>query len=129
MKQENDDNINLLVDYLLKQIDYNRMIRFDDYPSKHQFVFTSYNTMNNNIKRLGYCVQVRKNRGLFGSHIVFLRHADGILTTHENQAYYTMTKIQEELCRTFFRILPEDENDDTYSDYETKTYEKGFLIE
>lgn len=37
---------------------------------------------------VGRVVQVRLEAGEFGSDIVFLRHADGSLRTHENQCFF-----------------------------------------
>ena len=97
-------------------------------PTQGQMVVTGPNNLTVE-KRLGFCVQVRKGCGQFGSDMVFLRHPDGSLTTHENQAYFPMSEEQEALARTVFTDLPEDE------DYThgylccAKVHEVGFLIE
>lgn len=94
-----------------------------------QFVITGMNTDGDLAKRVGYCVQIRKKRGQFGSDMVFLRHADGRLTTHENQSYYAMTPQQEALARQIFDILPEDEEIEKGYMCVDKVHEVGFVIE
>lgn len=80
-------------------------------------------------RRLGFCVQIRKGRGQFGSDMVFIRHTSGKLTTHENQGFFLMTPEQESLARPLFEDLPEDE------DYShgylccNKVQEVGFIVE
>ncbi|MGY0246470.1 plasmid protein, partial [Klebsiella michiganensis] len=78
---------------------------------------------------VGYCVQIRKRVGQFGSDMVFLRHANGSLTVHENNCYCAMDSEQEEVARAVFEVLPEDEDYELgYSDC-AKVWEVGFLIE
>lgn len=79
-------------------------------------------------KRIGFCVQVRLGRGQFHSDMVFLRHPDGSLTTHENQSYYAMSPEQEALARTLFKVLPEDEDYAPGYICRDKIREVGFLI-
>lgn len=80
-------------------------------------------------RQLGFCVQIRKGRGQFSSDMVFLRHTDGKLITHENQGFFLMTPEQEALARPLFEDLPEDE------DYShgylccNKVQEVGFIVE
>lgn len=108
--------------------DFNRMITHDRTPSQGQFVVTGPNFQGDHA-RVGYCVQIRKCVGQFGSDMVFLRHANGSLTVHENNCYCAMDSEQEELARAAFEVLPEDEEYELgYSDC-AKVHEVGFLIE
>jgi len=80
-------------------------------------------------RRLGFCVQIRRKRGQFGSDMVFLRHPDGDLVTHENQCFYLMTPEQEALARPLFTDLPEDEDFGHGYSCCNKVREVGFIIE
>jgi hypothetical protein len=68
--------------------------------------------------RVGYCVQIRRKQGQFGSDCVWLRLADGSLTIHQNNSYMSISIEDEALIRPFFVHLPEDED-----------YEDGFHIQ
>lgn len=108
--------------------DFERMISYDNTPGQGQFVVTGPNFQGNHA-RVGYCVQIRKRVGQFGSDMVFLRHANGSLTVHENNCYCGMDAEQEKLARAVFEVLPEDEDYELgYSDC-AKVREVGFLIE
>lgn len=78
---------------------------------------------------IGYCVQVRLGRGQFGSDMVFLRHPDDRLVTHENQGFWVMTPAQEALARPLFATQPEDE--DCSHGYKCcgGVHEKGFQVQ
>jgi hypothetical protein len=93
-----------------------------------QFVVTGPQMGGGLFKRVGYCVQVRKHCGQYRSDMVFLRHHDGKLTTHENQFFYAMTAEQEALARSIFDVLPEDE-DYTLGFSTDGVHEVGFVIE
>lgn len=104
-----------------------KMISSSDHPSQGQFVVTGPNLIGD-YGRVGYCVQVRKGIGMFGSDAVLLRHADGAIIVHENQYYCAMNAEQEALARAVFKVLPEVERYDLgYSDY-AGVCEFGFLI-
>lgn len=108
--------------------DFQRMICTSSNPVQGQFVVTGPNFKGDQ-GRVGYCVQVRKRVGQFGSDMVFLRHADGSLVVHENNCYCAMNEEQEALARSVFKSQPEDEEYDLgYRDCE-KILEVGFLIE
>lgn len=100
------------------------------HPGQGQFVTTGLQGGGSPpSKHLGFCVQVRKGIGQFGSNMVFLRHPDGSLTTHENQSYHPLSELQEKLARTIFTDLPEHED---YSEGYTscdKVHEIGFVVE
>lgn len=81
------------------------------------------------LKAIGYCVQVRKRCGQFGSNMVFLRHPDGKLTVHENQCFYALSAEDEALIRPFFKVLPEQEEPDLGYQCCDGIHEVGFIIE
>lgn len=121
-----------LVAQILGMVDYKKSCRISGqsfgFPLQGQMVITGPQLSQDQEKRMGFCVQVRKGCGQFGSDMVFLRHPDGSLTTHENQAYFGMTDRQIELARPLFDSLPEDED---YTQGYTccdKIHEVGFLI-
>lgn len=112
---------------IVELADYQRMISLPGNPAQGQFVVTGPNFQKDSA-RVGYCVQVRKGVGQFGSDMVFLRHVDGSLTVHENNCYLVMDDEQETLARSVFEVLPEDEEyEKGYSDCE-KVHEVGFVI-
>ncbi len=113
---------------IVNSIDYQKMIGHDSNPAFGQFVVAGYNGGPAE-NRLGYCVQVRKKVGQFGSDIVFLRHANGALTAHENNCYVAVTDEQEAQARSVFKLLPDDEEPEKgYSD-PAGVHETGFVIE
>lgn len=115
---------------VISLVDWQHMIMPGRYPAQGQFVVTGgVLGGGDEAKRIGYCVQIRKGRGQFGSDMVFLRHPDGALITHENQCYIGMTEEQERLARSIFTVLPEDE--DYSNGYRCcgKIEEVGFIIE
>ena len=62
------------------------------------------------VHRVGFCVQIRKQAGAFGSDMVLLRHLDGALTPHENQFFYTLTEAQHAQVAPLFEKLLEEED-------------------
>ncbi|EIZ1086007.1 plasmid protein [Klebsiella oxytoca] len=117
-----------IIKAIVDAADYQRMISHNNNPAFGQFVVSGYNGGPAE-NRLGYCVQVRKKVGQFGSDIVFLRHASGTLTAHENNCYVAVTEEQEALARSVFKLLPDDEEPEKgYSD-PAGVHETGFVIE
>jgi len=108
--------------------DYGLSLNFDDKPIEGQFVVTGPQMGGAPERRIGFCVQIRKGRGQFGSDMVFLRHPSGILVTHENQGYFAMTEEQERLARPLFDSLPEDEDYSQGYKCCQKVHEVGFVI-
>lgn len=78
--------------------------------------------------RLGYCLQVRKGVGQFGSDQVLLRHSDGRIVAHENQFFRVVPEDLGLRARKFFKVLPEQE-DWTQGFGCDGVQEVGFLIE
>lgn len=70
--------VEITLEKIVKLADYQRMISHSNNPGQGQFVVTGPNFLGDSA-RIGYCVQVRKRVGQFGSDMVFLRHADGSL--------------------------------------------------
>lgn len=113
---------------LSTDINYEAMINTSGHPGFGQFVVTGM-SFQPLIQRVGYCVQVRRGVGQFGSDMVFLRHADGSLCQHENNCYIALSPEEELLARKIFICLPEDESEDkTYGDV-NGIRETGFIIE
>lgn len=99
-------------------------------PVQGQFLVTGMQAgSRNSLDYIGYCVQIRKGCGQFGSDMYFLRRPDGGLTTHENQTFYAMTEEQEQLARTIFDVLPEDEDYSQGFKCCERILEIGFIIE
>lgn len=117
-----------VMEKIISLVDYQNMISPGNHPSKGQFVITG-TTCGDNAIRLGYCVQVRKGRGQFGSDMVFLRHPNGTINTHENQFYFSMTDEQTRLARSVFSIMPENEDDSRGYCCCGKIRELGFIVE
>lgn len=94
-----------------------------------QFVLTGFQRGGVSLKTIGYCVQVRKGCGAYGSDMVFLRHPDESLTTHENQAFFALAEDKVKLARECFQMLPEEEDYSFgYNSFEG-VREFGFVIE
>lgn len=119
-----------IIQSILSERTAEQMIFNPKYPGLNQFVTTGLQMDNKDFNRyLGYCVQIRKKCGQFGSDMVFLRHPNGSLTTHENQCFYSLTEEQESLAQTVFEILPKDEDYSLGFNCCAKIKEVGFLIE
>ncbi|MBQ0600773.1 plasmid protein [Klebsiella oxytoca] len=117
-----------IIKSIVDAIDYQKMIRHDSHPVFGQFVVVGPN-FGPIESRLGYCVQVRKKVGQFGSDIVFLRHRDGNLTTHENNCYVAVSEQQERLARSVFKVLPDEEEPELGYRDPNGVHETGFVIE
>lgn len=123
-------DINKTIETILENRDYTSMFNSKKLPFPGQFISTGMQFGGNALKMVGYCVQIRKNIGMFGSHMYLIRHADGVLTIHENQSYYAMTKEQENNLRPFFSILPEQEDFTKAFSLQNGAYpEVGFIID
>lgn len=115
--------------HILAQTDSDLFLGGLGYPAQGQFVITGPQMGGTDESRVGFCVQVRKGVGAFGSHVVFLRHASGNLTTHENQGFFGMTPQQEADTRTLFDSLPEDEDYTQGYSICGEQHAIGFLVE
>lgn len=124
------NDLNNTIKNILDNRDYTAMFSMKKLPSPGQFISTGMQANGNLLKMVGYCVQIRKNIGMFGSHMYLIRHPDGLLTIHENQSYYAMTEEQEKTLRPFFTIVPEQEDFTKAFSLINKQYpEIGFIIE
>lgn len=120
-----DDKINAI----LAKTDVDLFLGALAHPQQGQFVITGPQMGGSVLRRIGFCVQVRKDIGAFGSHLVFLRHADGSLCTHENQSFFGMTAAQEAAARECFDALPEEEDYSRGYTIGGEQQETGFIIE
>lgn len=105
------------------------MIFSFDMIHKHKFVVAGLQVGGYNpIRLVGCVVQVRKEQGQFGSDIVFLRHSDGDLWTHENQMFWLVKeKYEEELMELFKDHISSDLDNETYT-INNKQEASGFII-
>lgn len=118
-------------DRVWQLIERESMISLSDHPLRGQFVMTGMiqGKVMNFDNTIGYCVQVRKKRGIYGGDVVFLRHCDGKLVHHDNQIFYSLTAEQIEIAKPFFKPSMETEpKDQLYTLYEGKEPEAGFLV-
>lgn len=93
-----------------------------------RYVYTFMNTAGDMSKTLGRVVQVRVKAGLAGSDRVLLRHPDGILMCHENQAFFRITDKREitKLDKMYSSIC-DDGIDIEYTDCK-KIPATGFIV-
>lgn len=106
-----------------------RRLMLQELPKQGQFLLTGSQVGGSAVeKRLGYCVQIRKGAVELGTDVYFLRHADGSLTTHENQFFYALSPEQEALARTVFTHLPENEDYGLGYRCTDKVLRTGFLV-
>ncbi|MEK2059728.1 hypothetical protein WOB64_06270 [Vibrio parahaemolyticus] len=62
---------------------------------------------------IGYCLQIREGDGDVGSdNQVFLRHADGTIRIHHQQAFYRVSDIDKAKVLSLFKVKPSDESSD-----------------
>ena len=123
-------NLEKTFEQILNQRQATTYIGYGKYPIQGQFVSTAMQVENNLIKKIGYCVQIRKKIGAWGSDAYILRHANGLLTIHENQSFYKLIEEEELLVRPFFEVLPEHEDFTLPYTLIGGTFpETGFIIE
>jgi hypothetical protein len=115
--------------HIISEFSYNRNRWITEHPSLYQWVITGIQPGSDPNKRIGYCVQVRKRAGAYGTDMIFLRHCDGQLVVHENQSFYELHQNHIDLIKPHFVYKPEDE--DVTQEYRccNKIGETGFLIE
>jgi len=70
-----------------------QMVDMDSHPMPGEYVLTGIQAGNLHgekgwIKYVGYVAQVRLKAGAYGTDMIFLRHPDGSLMTHENQCFF-----------------------------------------
>lgn len=82
---------------------------------------------NTALRLFGRVVQVRKEHGIGGSDMVFLRHFDGTLMAHSNQMFWKIpSKIKEEV-EDLFKECEIDKPNKAYS-IQNKFKRRGFII-
>jgi hypothetical protein len=120
VETRSSDSFTEAVDEILDMVDFYNRLDVAKNGRPGQFVVTGPQMgkdRGGRESRIGYCVQVRIKCGQYGSDMVFLRHTNGNLTTHENQSFYAMNEEQEALARGIFEVLPEEED-----------YSEGFSV-
>jgi len=65
----------------------------------------------NKLDFIGYPVQVRKGAGAFGSDIVFMRDANGDLSTWENQGFLILNEDQLSVIESHFEEYLEEDKE------------------
>ena len=86
---------------------------------------------NTPLSRIGKLAQIRLEAGDFGSNMVLLRQADGILRPHENQAFFRIPKKYRAEMDEFFKDVLRGAFYDKVGDEYTlqgKFPEIGFII-
>ena len=78
---------------------------------------------------IGYVVQIRKQRGQSGSDQYLVRHANGELSTHENQYFWLIADRLAEKALVLFAQTPGQEGGDTEYTIECEQPERGYIIE
>jgi hypothetical protein len=117
------------IDRIVRMTDHRNLISLSGHPSQGQFVVTGPQPWaRSKVTMVGFCVQVRLRCGQFGSDMVFLRHADGSLITHENQCYYALGEEQVAIARHTFTMLPDDEDYTQGYRCANKVHERGFVV-
>lgn len=120
------------LDSLRKHIKAEDFIGAFRHPEQYQFVMVAgpmvgqEPDINNAV---GYCVQVRKGRGQFGSDQVFIRHCDGSMVVHENQGWFALSDEVADRIKPFFELLPGDEDPTKAITYCGEEPEIGFVIQ
>lgn len=100
---------------IVDSCDYLKMVSLSAHPLPGEYVITGLQAGNMRGEQgwdryLGYVVQVRKKAGAFGSDIILLRHPDGALVRHENQAYFRLSAEMLALAKTLFTVTPDQED-------------------
>ncbi|KHT64702.1 hypothetical protein RJ45_05085 [Photobacterium gaetbulicola] len=78
---------------------------------------------------VGYCLQIREGDGEVGSdNQVFLRHADGSIRVHHQQAFYRVADKDKAQVLSFFETTPKDESIDLELTCPNGINEVGFRV-
>jgi hypothetical protein len=100
------------------------------YPSPGTYVTTGLQSGNFGagadwLNYIGYVVQVRKDAGEFGSHMVLLRRPDGNLSSHSNQSY---VELVDRLLGEAKKMFDEAHNTEIPPAPENECYDEPFTI-
>jgi len=104
------------------------------YPSPGTYVTTGLQAGNFGngvdwLNYIGYVVQVRKDAGDFGSHMVFLRRPDGKLSCNANQPYIELVGRLLVEAKKMFEDIPENESYDEPFTINGEYPETGKIVE
>ncbi len=116
------------IESILENFHYENRINFTE-KDFGRFVITGLINGENSIyTRIGKVVQVRKEAGAFGSDTVFLRYANKVLGTSENNSYYAVSDSDSEIIKKWFgEIDLIDKPGDAYC-IRGEFTETGFII-
>lgn len=103
-----------------------KMVPIDEYPLPGEYVITGIQAGNLHgekgwRKYIGYVAQVRLEAGAYGTDMIFLRHPDGGLMTHENQCFFRPVG---DFLDQVLAIFPPDIHPDLTEDH-TQEYSIG----
>lgn len=129
----NIKEIDKLIQAIVESRSYMRMIHGDEYPEPGSFVTTGPQVGNVGpalvwLPYLGRVVQVRKKAGAFGSNLVFLRHLDDSLSTHENQSFFRVDSFWLDKLKELYADLTVEDYSQPYT-IAGKYPETGKVIE
>ncbi|OLQ92226.1 hypothetical protein BIY21_12375 [Vibrio ponticus] len=79
---------------------------------QYDLLVTAYSSCGDGFTNaIGYCLQIREGSGEVGAdNQVFLRHADGTIRVHHQQAFYRVNDTFKQDVLALFAIRPEDED-------------------
>lgn len=102
------------------------LVPIDAHPMPGEYVITGLQAGNSHGERgwrkyIGYVAQVRLKAGAYGTDMVFLRHPDGSLMTHENQCFF---RPMGDFLDQVLDIFPPDIRPDLTEDH-TQEYSIG----
>lgn len=115
---------------IINKMSHVGMIRNWDDSHFNEFVVTGRQSgrPDTPMLRIGRVVQVRLSDGMFGDDVVLLRHADGDLTSHENQFYMPIKGKDREIVEEAFKdVCVDDPYNNAYS-IAGKNAQKGFIV-
>lgn len=116
---------------IVDKMSYVGMINKWDDSHFNEYVITGIQAGPSNInRRVGRIVQVRLKEGAFGTALVFLRHPDGGLTTHENQSFVPLKGEDRKIVEQMFKDNNVCQDDPFNHEYTIagKYPAKGFII-
>ena len=94
---------------------YDKMICLNRHPMPGKYYITGIQQGNDNPEKLiGYVVQVRKEAGAYGSHLVLMRHPNGDLIPHHNQSFF---ELDESLTENIKKFYPTGMDYDSHEDH------------
>ncbi|RXJ72725.1 hypothetical protein CS022_13905 [Veronia nyctiphanis] len=98
--------------------------------SQYELLLTAYSSCGDGFENaIGYCLQIREGTGEEGSdNQVFLRHSDGSIRVHHQQAFYRVADSEKDQILSLFEIKPDDERKDMDLCCPNGITESGFRV-